>query len=331
MKVLATGTAGFIGSNFLHWILDSQKDVQITSFDALTYAGNLDNISTLLKHPKHKFVHGDLCNAELVDQTLKTGGFDMVINFAAESHVDRSISGPKAFIDTNITGTFNLLESTRKHLPKARYVQVSTDEVYGSLGDTGYFTESTPINPSSPYSSSKASADLLVNAYHHTFKLNTITTRCSNNYGPRQFPEKLIPLMFLNSQQNKKLPVYGTGKNVRDWIHVLDHGKGVWAAATKGKSGEVYNFGSNNEHSNINIVKKILEFSGKPETLIEYVADRAGHDWRYAIDAAKAHKELNWKPEISFADGLNETLKWYQSNNTWVENIRSGRYRELRV
>lgn len=327
MKLLVTGGAGFIGSNFVKWLHDFDKSVHITNLDALTYSGNLENIKDLLDSKRHSFVKGNICDSEVTDKLIKNA--DMVINFAAESHVDRSIDGPKEFMQTNILGTFNLLESVRKNSSKIRFVQVSTDEVYGSLGETGKFTEETPLAPNSPYSSSKASADLLVRSYQHTFGFDTITTRCSNNYGAYQFPEKLIPLMIHRATNNEKLPVYGDGKNVRDWIHVLDHSKGVWYAATKGRSGEVYNFGSDNEWENIKIVKELLKNLKKPDSLIEFVKDRPGHDKRYAIDSSKAQNELGWKPEISFDAGLKSTIDWYISNKKWLASVTSGSYKDF--
>lgn len=327
MKLLVTGCAGFIGSNFVKWLHDHDKTVHITNLDALTYSGNLENIKELLNSERHKFVKGNICDPAVTDDLVKNA--DMVINFAAESHVDRSIDGPKEFIQTNIFGTFNLLESVRKNSKKIRFVQVSTDEVYGSLGDIGKFTEETPLAPNSPYSSSKASSDLLVRSYQHTFGFDTVTTRCSNNYGAYQFPEKLIPLMIHRASNDQKLPVYGDGRNVRDWIHVLDHARGIWMAATKGRSGEVYNFGSDNEWENIKIVKELLKNLGKPESLIEYVKDRPGHDKRYAIDSSKAHNELGWKPEISFDAGLKGTIDWYLSNKEWLTSVTSGEYQKF--
>lgn len=324
MKVLVTGCAGFIGSNFIKWALEAKPDWEITHLDALTYAGNLESIKEVLDHPRHHFFKGDIRDENKVRELVPQQ--DMILNFAAESHVDRSIDGPKEFIDTNVMGTFQLLEAVKNLNPKARYVQVSTDEVYGSLEEEGYFTEETPLAPNSPYSASKASADLLVRAYHHTFGLDTVTTRCSNNYGAFQFPEKLIPLMISKAENNESLPVYGDGQNVRDWIHVKDHCRGIWAAATEGKSGEVYNFGSNNEWKNIDIVKEILGLLDRPESLITFVKDRPGHDKRYAIDSAKANKELGWEPEISFKEGLKETVQWYQNNKDWLQSVKSGDY-----
>ena len=326
MKILVTGCAGFIGSNFVRRLLKQDSKLEIINVDALTYAGNLSNIADILDHPRHRFVKGDLRDAALIERLVEPD-LDMVINFAAESHVDRSIEGPKAFIDSNINGTFNLLEAVRKTRKPMRFVQVSTDEVYGSLGETGLFREDSPLRPSSPYSASKAAADLWVNAYGHTYKMDFVITRCSNNYGPYQFPEKLIPLMTLNATQGKKLPIYGTGKNVRDWIHVWDHCDGIWLAATRGRSGEVYNFGANTERTNLEIVREILQVLGKPETLIEYVTDRPGHDWRYAIDSSKVQNELGWTPQVSFADGLKNTIHWYLEHKDWAHKVQSGEYR----
>jgi len=325
-KILLTGCAGFIGSNFLKMILKDQPEVEVTHVDALTYAGNLETIKEVLDHPRHKFIKGDIRDNELCHKLVSQA--DTVVNFAAETHVDRSIDGPRAFIETNITGTFNLLEAARKN-SHIRYLQISTDEVYGSLGTTGQFTEETPLAPNSPYSAAKASADLLVRSYHHTFKLNTITTRCSNNYGPFQFPEKLIPVMVLNAKNEKPLPVYGDGKNIRDWIHVSDHSRGVWAALTYGRAGEVYNLGSDNEWTNIEIVRLILKHLNRPETLIKYVKDRPGHDLRYAIDASKAKEHLGWSAQVPFETGIRETIDWYLSNDSWLQSVQSGEYRSF--
>lgn len=327
MKILMTGGAGFIGSNFVKWLLGHDKSVQITNLDALTYAGNLESLKDELSNPRHQFVKGNICDSKLV-KSLVTD-VDAVLNFAAESHVDRSIDGPRIFMDTNINGTFELLEAVRSSGRKIRYLQVSTDEVYGSLGPTGLFHETTPITPNSPYSSSKASADLLVRAYHHTYGMDTITTRCSNNYGPFQFPEKLIPLMIKNARHDQRLPVYGDGLNVRDWIYVVDHCEGIWAALTKGQSGEVYNFGGNAEHPNIQIVKRILQMLGKPESLIEYVKDRPGHDKRYAMAIAKASTQLGWTPRTDFETGIEKTVTWYVENQPWVQSVTSGSYQDF--
>lgn len=325
MKILVTGGAGFIGCNFIKWMLKNQPSVKILNLDTLTYAGNLESLKNEMS--SHEFIKGDITDSKLTRELVER--VDAVLNFAAESHVDRSIDGPKVFIETNINGTFNLLESVRAVKPQMRYLQVSTDEVYGSLGPTGKFTEETPLAPNSPYSSSKASADLLVRAYHHTFGMDTITTRCSNNYGPYQFPEKLIPLMISNAMTDKKLPVYGDGMNVRDWIFVEDHCEGIWMSLQKGKAGDVYNFGGNAEYPNIEIVKTILKHLRKPESLIEYVKDRPGHDKRYAMDCRKAEKELGWKPRTNFPDGLAKTIGWYLENQPWVKSVTSGAYQEF--
>jgi dTDP-glucose 4,6-dehydratase len=325
-RVLVTGCAGFIGSNFLNWLLNIERELEVLHLDALTYAGNLENIKNILQNRRHQFVRGDIRDAKQVNELVSS--VDTVINFAAESHVDRSIDGPKAFVETNVNGTFNLLEAARKK-GGVRFVQISTDEVYGSLGQDGKFTEETPLAPNSPYSASKASSDMLARAYHHTYGLDVINTRCSNNYGPYQFPEKLIPLMIQNALADKPLPVYGDGMNIRDWIHVDDHSKGVWAATTKGKSGEVYNLGSDNEWANIEIVKKLLRLLGKPDSLIKYVKDRPGHDRRYAIDATKAKRELGWSAETRFEDGLKLTVEWYLNNQSWVKSVTSGEYQNF--
>jgi len=325
MRLLVTGGCGFIGSNFIRQQLQTHADASIVNLDLLTYAGNLENLSDLADDSRYEFRRGDICDRELVDEILADGSFDAVVNFAAESHVDRSILDSGPFIRTNIVGTQVLLDASRA-AGVARFVQVSTDEVYGSLGETGFFTEETPLAPSSPYSASKTSADLLVSAYHHSFGFPAIITRCSNNYGPYQFPEKLIPLFLTNAMSNEPLPVYGSGQNVRDWIHVEDHCRGVDMALRKGKPGEVYNFGGGNERTNLEITHAILEIVGKPESLIRYVADRPGHDLRYAIDSAKAERELGWKPQVDFESGLRETAQWYQTHGEWIAHIKSGEY-----
>lgn len=314
--VLVTGSCGFIGANFVHLLARERPDWKIISYDNLTYAGNVENLTPVKDHPNHSFIKGDICDRSLVEQTLQSHHVDTIVNFAAESHVDRSISGPEIFVQTNVLGTQVLLEAARL-ARVTTFIQISTDEVYGSLGDTGYFTEASPICPSSPYSASKAGADHIALAYAHTYKMNIVVTRCSNNYGPYQFPEKLIPLVTINAMHNTKLPVYGTGKNVRDWIHVEDHCRGVLAALEKGKPGEVYNFGGGGECANIEIVKRILSTLQKPESLIEFVPDRLGHDWRYAIDSSKSRKELDWSPNQRFETGLRETIRWYQQSETW--------------
>jgi dTDP-glucose 4,6-dehydratase len=324
--VLLTGGAGFIGSNLLRLLRKERPDWTLVNLDKLTYAGNAESLADLRQDPKHIFVRGDIANAELVEYLLRNHKVDAVLNLAAESHVDRSILGPGIFVETNVSGTQVLLECARQAGVK-RFVQISTDEVYGSLGATGKFTEQSPLNPSSPYSASKTAADLLVLAYGHTFKMDVVVTRCSNNYGPFQFPEKLIPLMIANALEGKKLPVYGDGQQIRDWIHVEDHGHAVLAALEKGKPGEVYNIGAGNEWPNLLIVTRLLEILGKGGELIEYVKDRPGHDRRYAIDAAKAHAELEWAPRIPFSQGLSQTVSWYVQNRGWWERVRSGEYR----
>ena len=322
--VLVTGGAGFIGSNFVHYLL-RESDVRIINLDALTYAGNLANLADCLENQRHHFVKGSITDAGLVDYLLRQHAVDGIIHFAAESHVDRSISGPGIFVDTNVRGTLTLLTAAREVGVK-RFLQVSTDEVYGSLGDTGYFTEETPLSPNSPYSASKAGADMLVRAWHHTFGLNTITTRCSNNYGPFQFPEKLIPLMIMNARQGKPLPVYGDGLNVRDWLHVHDHCTAIWAAFTRGRAGEVYNIGGNSEKTNLDVVRTILRHVGRSEDLITFVKDRPGHDRRYAIDGSKISAELGWRPEVDFDSGIEHTVRWYIENQAWLDQVVSGEY-----
>lgn len=324
-RILVTGGAGFIGSHFIRYALNKSERLSIVNVDYLTYAGNLENLSDLINENRLQFVKGDICDSKLIATLIQ--GCDAIINIAAESHVDRSILGPEAFVHTNIVGTHRLLDIARKYkIPK--FIQVSTDEVYGSLGDTGSFTETTPISPNSPYSASKAGADLLCQAYYHTYGMDIVTTRCSNNYGPYQFPEKLIPLMINNARLNKHLPVYGDGLNVRDWIHVEDHCAAIWTVLEHGLAGEVYNIGSDNEWTNIDIVKKILQFMKKPESLITFVKDRPGHDRRYAMDNRKIKAELGWKPEISFNHGLEQTITWYLENQSWLENIVNGSYKD---
>lgn len=325
-KILVTGGAGFIGSNFIK-ILLSELDFEIVNLDALTYAGNLENLKEIENNKRYTFIRGEIQDKPLVEKIIEEYGIDSIINFAAESHVDRSILDAKPFIDTNIQGTLTLLESSVKHKIK-RFLQVSTDEVYGSLGKTGLFTEKTPISPNSPYSASKASADHLVMAFVNTFDIDALITRCSNNYGPYQFPEKLIPLMILNTRDEKKLPVYGDGMQIRDWIHVEDHCRGILTVFENGRSGEAYNIGGNCEKPNIEIVKLIIDSLGKSEDLIDYVKDRPGHDRRYAIDSSKIKEELGWEPRIKFEDGIKETIDWYLTNSEWCDNLRSGAYLE---
>jgi dTDP-glucose 4,6-dehydratase len=326
MNLLVTGGLGFIGSNFIRMILEEQPDVNIWNLDAITYAGNPANLKEYEANHRYQFVKGNICNFELVDYLLRKHGIDQIINFAAESHVDRSILNPDIFIETNIKGTLSLLNAAKSNKIK-RYLQVSTDEVYGSLCATDPpFCETTPLCPRSPYSASKTSADMLVQAYFHTYQLPVVITRCSNNYGPYQFPEKLIPLMIRNILNNQKLPVYGDGKNVRDWIYVTDHCRGIWDTLTKGKDGEVYNFGGNAEKQNIEIVKKLLKLLNKGEDLINFVKDRPGHDLRYAMEYSKAQKELGWTPKYDFDTGIKQTVQWYLDHQAWVDNITSGDY-----
>ena len=324
-RIIVTGGCGFIGSNFVRHLLATDPGLAIVNIDKLTYAGNPENLADIESDSRYTFKQGDICDAAFVDGVLSEGPVDAVVNFAAESHVDRSILDSGPFIQTNIVGTQVLLDAARKR-EVPRYVQVSTDEVYGSLGDEGFFTEETPLAPNSPYSASKTAADLLVRSYCHTFNFPGIITRCSNNYGPYQFPEKLLPLFISNLMADKPVPVYGKGENVRDWIHVLDHCRGIEAALRKGKVGEVYNFGGKCEMQNIALTKLLLKLLGKPESLITYVKDRPGHDLRYAIDCSKAERELGWAPQITFEQGLNETIQWYQNHTAWVDHIKSGEY-----
>ncbi len=324
-RIVVTGGCGFIGSNFVRHLLATEPNLSIVNIDKLTYAGNPENLADVEDDSRYTFKHGDICDATFVETVLSDGPVDAVVNFAAESHVDRSILDSGPFIQTNIVGTQVLLDAARQHeIP--RYVQVSTDEVYGSLGDEGFFTEETPLAPNSPYSASKTAADLIVRSYCHTFEFPGIITRCSNNYGPYQFPEKLLPLFISNLMADKPVPVYGKGENVRDWIHVLDHCRGIEAAMRQGKVGEVYNFGGKCEMQNIVLTRLLLKLLAKPESLIEYVKDRPGHDLRYAIDCSKAERELGWKPQIDFETGLNDTIKWYQEHSEWVDRVRSGEY-----
>ncbi|MDU5141611.1 MAG: dTDP-glucose 4,6-dehydratase [Paenibacillus dendritiformis] len=324
MKILITGGAGFIGSNFVLYMLNKYPDYKIVNVDALTYAGNLENLSEIQDNRNYCFVKADIADSHAMEK-LFSEGIDVVVNFAAESHVDRSILDPEIFVKTNVLGTQVLLDAAKKH-GVTKFVQVSTDEVYGSLGETGLFSETTPLAPNSPYSASKAGGDLLVRAYHETFGLPVNITRCSNNYGPYQFPEKLIPLMIANALNDKQLPIYGDGLNVRDWLYVEDHCSAIDLVIHKGRDGEVYNIGGNNERTNIHIVRTILEQLGKPDSLIKYVEDRLGHDRRYGIDATKITAELGWKPKHTFETGIKETIEWYLNNRTWWERIQSGAY-----
>lgn len=325
-KILVTGSAGFIGSNFVKLLIDS-SDYEIVSLDSLTYAGNLENLSSLLGYNRHTFVKADITNKSELEEIFSKHNFFGVINFAAESHVDRSIMDSTPFVSTNVFGTVNLLDVSKKHNVE-KFLQVSTDEVYGSLGATGKFTEKTNLKPNSPYSASKTAADNFVRSYYKTFDFPTLITRCSNNYGPYQFPEKLIPLMIMNAMSDKELPVYGDGMNVRDWIYVEDHCQAVFEVFEKGKIGEVYNIGAENEMPNIEIVRQILKHLNKPESLIKYVKDRPGHDKRYAMDNTKISNELGWKPKYDFNVGLKLTIDWYLQNMDWTERIISGEYRD---
>jgi dTDP-glucose 4,6-dehydratase len=323
-KILVTGGAGFIGSNFVRMMVrDTTHD--IVNVDALTYAGNLENLVDLEGNKRHVFVRADIADTTAMARVFGDHRPDVVVHFAAESHVDRSVLDATAFVRTNVAGTQVLLDQSRAHKVQ-RFVHVSTDEVYGSLGPWGYFTEETPIQPNSPYSSSKAGSDLLVRAAVHTHHMDCVITRCSNNYGPYQFPEKLIPLIIANAMDGKKLPVYGDGRNVRDWIYVEDHCTGVRAAMERGKAGEVYNFGGNAERENIEVIRQILKLVGRGEDLITYVKDRPGHDRRYAMDVSKAKATLGWTPSFTFEDGIRQTVDWYVRNGAWLQRVRSGDY-----
>lgn len=336
---LVTGGAGFIGSNFIQYLLKSYDNIKVINLDGLTYAGNLENLKSIQKHPNYEFIQGNICDKEKVLSIFKEYDIEYVINFAAESHVDRSILEPEIFAKTNILGTVNLLnaakntwETTAGFINGKKFIQISTDEVYGSLGETGYFTEETPIKPHSPYSASKASADMLALAYFDTFGMPINITRCSNNYGPFQFPEKLIPLIIFNCMEQKPIPVYGDGLNIRDWIYVEDHCSGIDSVASHGRTGEVYNIGGSNEKTNLEIVKTIIEFIKSNydgtvgEHLIKYVQDRKGHDRRYAIDASKLKRELGWYPKTPFHEGIRKTVQWYFENQEWLKGITSGEY-----
>ncbi|MCD7739995.1 MAG: dTDP-glucose 4,6-dehydratase [Candidatus Gastranaerophilales bacterium] len=320
MKILVTGGAGFIGSCFIRYILNKYNDYKIINLDALTYAGNIENLDDVKNNPNYVFVHGNICDKKLVRELISQ--VDCIVNFAAESHVDRSITGPEIFIETNVQGTLNLLQCAKEQGIE-RYLQVSTDEVYGTLGKTGYFYETTPICPNSPYSASKASADLLVRAYYETYKLPVLTTRCSNNYGPYQYPEKLIPFFISKLLRGEKVPVYGDGLNVRDWLYVYDHCSAIDIVLHKGRIGEVYNIGGHNEKTNIEITKLILSAMDKDESSIEYVKDRLGHDRRYAISNDKIQNELGWQPSLTFEKGIKITIEWYLKNQNWIKNIEN--------
>jgi dTDP-glucose 4,6-dehydratase len=339
--ILVTGGAGFIGSNFITSFMAGNPGCRVINLDLLTYAGNLENLKGVENNSHYRFVKGDICDAPLVAGLLGEEKIDAVVHFAAESHVDRSITGPEIFVRTNVLGTQVLLEESRKHwqakvVPEFRYLQVSTDEVYGSLGETGFFTEETPLAPNSPYSASKTGADLLVRAYHETYGFPTLNTRCSNNYGPYHFPEKLIPLMIHNIMHRKPLPVYGDGLNVRDWLHVKDHSLAIETVLKTGRLGQVYNIGGNNEWKNIHIVHLVCDLldgrlgraAGENRQLITFVKDRPGHDRRYAIDASKMRRELGWQPSYTFERGIAETIDWYLTNQDWVNEVTSGAYRD---
>ncbi|MCK4292096.1 MAG: dTDP-glucose 4,6-dehydratase [Planctomycetes bacterium] len=326
-RILVTGGAGFIGSNFVRMVLAEHPEVFIANLDKLTYAGNLENLAGFLDHSNHKFIKGDICDGRLVEQIIDEHRIDTIINFAAESHVDRSITGAKIFIETNVTGTLTLLEAARdKDLE--RFIQVSTDEVYGELGPEGKFTEQTPLSPNSPYSASKAAADHLVEAFGHTWGVKYNITRCSNNYGPYQFPEKLIPLMINNALNDKELPVYGDGLYVRDWLYVYDHCTAVWRVLQKAPPGEIYNIGGCSEKANLDVIDLILKRLDKPKSLIKHVKDRPGHDRRYAIDADKIITDLAWQPSLSFEEGINRTIDWYINNQDWLGSVVSGDYQK---
>jgi len=339
--VLVTGGAGFIGANFINYFKTANPGCRVINLDILSYAGNLKNLDKVAKEPSYRFVRGDICDALLVAELLMSERIEAVIHFAAESHVDRSITGPEIFVRTNVLGTQVLLEECRKYLqqravPEFRFIQVSTDEVYGSLGAEGYFTEETPLAPNSPYSASKAGADMLARAYHETYGFPVMNTRCSNNYGPYQFPEKLIPLIIHNIIGQMPLPVYGDGRNVRDWLHVKDHSVAIETVLKKGEPGGVFNIGGNNEWMNIDIVNLICDLlderlgraTGENRGLITFVKDRPGHDRRYAIDASKIKRELGWEPSYTFEQGIAETIDWYMNNGKWVSEVTSGAYRD---
>lgn len=326
-RLLVTGGAGFIGANFIRMILDENPDMFVVNLDLLTYAGNLENLKGYTDHPQYVFVKGDINDADMVSGLIDEHKVDAIVNFAAESHVDRSLMEPGVFIETNVKGTLKLLKIALDKKLK-RFVQISTDEVYGSLGPDGYFTETTPLSPNSPYSASKASADMLVRAFGHSWGLPYNITRCSNNYGPFQFPEKMIPLMINNALHDRPLPVYGDGLYVRDWLYVYDHCTAVRDVLTKAEPGTVYNIGGNNEKTNLEVVRQILDRLDKPHSLISHVKDRPGHDRRYAIDSAKIMNELGWKPTVTFEEGIHKTIDWYLQNADWLNHVVSGHYQQ---
>ena len=327
MKILVTGGCGFIGSNFIRYLLESYPSYLVINVDKLTYAGNLENLSELSHSPRYDFIRADITEASQIEELIGKG-VDAIVNFAAESHVDRSIEDPSAFMKTNVFGTFVLLEAVRKALPRQRirFVHISTDEVYGSLGETGAFTEETPLAPNSPYSASKTAADILVRAYHRTYGLPGLVIRCSNNFGPYQFPEKLIPLMISNAIEDKELPIYGDGMHVRDWIYVEDHCRALDIVLHHGKEGGVYNIGGQSEMPNLTVAQTILDRLGKPHSLLRFVTDRLGHDRRYAIDFSKIEKELGWRPSVSFEEGISRTVEWYLTHQEWWKKIKTGEY-----
>lgn len=325
--ILVTGGAGFIGANFVRMVLDEHKDTRVVNLDKLTYAGNLENLAGYTDNPQHIFIKGDICDAKLVEQLMDEHQIDAIVNFAAESHVDRSLVEPGVFIETNVQGTLALLKIALENNVE-RFLQVSTDEVYGSLGKEGFFVEDTPLSPNSPYSASKASADMLVAAFGHSWGLKYNITRCSNNYGQYQFPEKMIPLMVNNALNDKELPVYGDGLYVRDWLYVYDHCTAIWKVLTEAPPQTVYNIGGNNEKTNLEVVGLILERLDKPESLITHVKDRPGHDRRYAIDSSKIMTELGWKPTVTFEEGIAQTIDWYLANTEWLNHVVSGQYQQ---
>jgi dTDP-glucose 4,6-dehydratase len=325
MKILVTGGAGFIGSAFVR-MLATDTDSTVVNLDKLTYAGNLENLTAVEQNPRYRFVHGDICDAALVGELIASERPDAIVHFAAESHVDRSILSPEPVVRTNFNGTFTLLEAA-KRAGVARFVHVSTDEVYGSLEAPAEADENYPLNPSSPYSASKAGSDLLARSYFVTFKLPVVITRASNNYGPHQFPEKLIPLMITNAFDDKPLPVYGDGQQVRDWLYVDDHCRGILAVLRQGRDGEIYNIGGNRSLPNLDVVRQVLALTGQPESLIQYVKDRPGHDRRYALSSEKLMRETSWRPVMNFEEGLAQTIRWYRENTSWVARVRSGEYR----
>lgn len=327
MKLLVTGGAGFIGSNFVRYVAESKPGFKVLNLDKLTYAGNLENLSGLENSPDYSFSRTDICDNRAVESCFEDFAPDALVNFAAETHVDRSIEGAQIFIDTNVSGTLSLLEAARK-AGTGTFLQVSTDEVYGSLGEGGFFTETSPIQPNSPYAASKAAADMLVRAFGKTHDMDVRITRCSNNYGPYQFPEKLIPLVMTNALEGKRLPVYGDGLQVRDWLYVTDHCRAIIDVLEKGKPGDIYNIGGENEKTNLDTIRTIIDQVGASRELIEFVKDRPGHDRRYAIDPSRIKRELGWTPQMSFEEGIKLTIDWYMNNRQWWESIKSGQYQE---